>query len=211
VPIYLGPSLSVSRTENSLHGGALPPEVSASELDETRFGLGVHIQRDSRDDTFYPKQGSLADFEFQFFETALGSDFAYRVWDVGYRRFDELWPEGILASRVFGRFSEGNVPFTDLSQHDLRGYERGRYRDRMQLGSEIELRQHLFGRFAGAAFAGLGQVAPAIDEFDGDRILWSAGFGLRFQLTEQNRMNYRSDIAWGRDGFEFYFSITEAF
>ena len=130
---------------------------------------------------------------------------------MGYGRFDELWPEGILASRVFGRFSDGDVPFTDLSQYDLRGYERGRYRDKMLLASEIELRQHLFGRFGAAAFAGLGQIAPAIDDFDGNRILWSAGFGLRFQLTEQNRMNYRTDLAWGRDGFEFYFSITEAF
>jgi hypothetical protein len=45
----------------------------------------------------------------------------------------------------------------------------------------------------------------------GSHPLWSAGFGLRFRLTEQNRMNYRADAAWGRDGFEFYFSLTEAF
>ena len=81
----------------------------------------------------------------------------------------------------------------------------------MHLATELEVRQHLFWRLGGAVFAGLGQVAPAVDEFDTDRILWSAGLGLRFQLTEQNRMNYRTDVAWGRDGFEFYFSITEAF
>jgi len=133
------------------------------------------------------------------------------VWETAYRRFDELWPEGVLASRVLGRFVEGDAPFTDLSQHDLRGYERGRYRDKMHAAGELEIRQQLFWRFAGTVFAGLGQVAPAIDDFDDKRLLWSAGLGLRFRLTEQNRMNYRSDIAWGRDGFEFYFSITEAF
>jgi hypothetical protein len=210
-PFYLGPSIAVSRTENSLGGGSLPPDVSTSELDETRVALGVHVQRDSRDDNFYPEDGSLADFAFSFSDDAVGSDFDYRVFDVSYRRFDSLWEDGVLAGRVFGRFTEGDVPFTDLSQHDLRGYERGRYRDRMHMAAELELRQQLFWRFGGAVFAGLGQVAPALDDFDGNRLLWSAGLGLRFRLTEQNRMNYRSDIAWGRDGFEFYFSITEAF
>ncbi len=211
VPLYLGPSFGGSRTENSLGGGSLPPGVSASELDETRIHYGIRVQRDSRDDSFYPRSGSLSDVGFVFLEEDLGSDFSYRVWDVSYRRYDELWDEGVLASRVFGRFTDGEVPFTDLSQHDLRGYERGRYRDRMHLAGELELRQHLFWRFGGAVFTGLGQVAPAIDDFDGNNLLWSAGFGLRFRLTEQNRMNYRTDVAWGRDGFEFYFSITEAF
>jgi outer membrane protein assembly factor BamA len=211
VPLYLGPSVQVSRTENSLSGGMLPPGVSAAELDETRVGLGVHLQRDSRDDSFYPKQGSLADLGFQLFESGLGSDFSYRVYDVSYRRYDELWTEGVLASRAFGRFTDGNVPFTDLSGHDLRGYERGRYRDEMHLAGELELRQLLFWRVGGAVFAGLGQVAPDLGDFDTDTLLWSAGFGLRFRLTERNRMNYRTDLAWGRDGLEFYFSITEAF
>jgi hypothetical protein len=210
-PLYLGPSLLVSHTKNTVTSGTLPPDVSASELDETRVGYGLHLQRDSRDDTFYPMQGSLADLGFQLFDESLGSDFSYRVFDVAYSRYDELWPEGVLASRVLGRFVEGDPSFSDLSQHDLRGYERGRYRDKMHAAGEVELRQHLFWRFAGAAFAGLGQVAPALDDFESKKLLWSAGFGLRFQLTEQNRMNYRTDLAWGRDGFEFYFSITEAF
>ena len=134
VPLYLGPSLSISRTENSLSGGSLPPGISASELDETHFGLGVRLQRDSRDDTFYPKQGSLADFEFQFFETALGSDLDYRVWDVAYRRFDELWPEGVLASRAEphelsqrSRLGSGRLRVLFLDHRSFLAFERDAY------------------------------------------------------------------------------------
>jgi hypothetical protein len=210
-PIYLGPSIAISRTENTLRSGSLPPTVSASELNETRIGYGVRMERDSRNDNFYPTDGNITELGFELYDEALGSDFSYRAFDGSYRRYDEIWPEGILATRVFGRFVEGKAAFSDLSQHDLRGYERGRYRDKMHLAGELELRQHLFWRFTGAAFTGLGQVAPDIDEFSDDKLLWSTGIGLRFQLTEQNKMNYRSDIAWGRDGFEFYFSITEAF
>ena len=103
------------------------------------------------------------------------------------------------------------MPFNVLPMHDSRGYEPGRYRDKVHVAGEVELRQEIWGRIGGAAFAGLGQVASSVDELDGDRLLWSAGFGLRFRLTEENPLNYRTDAAWGRDGFEFYFSISEAF
>jgi hypothetical protein len=209
VPLYLGPNISANRTENDVNVDL--PGVPSSEIDETRIAYGIHLQRDSRDDNFYPMSGTLSDFDFAFLDDDLGSDSSYRVWELSYRRYDELWSEGVLASRAFGRFTDGDVPFTDLSQHDLRGYERGRYRDRMHLAGELELRQHLFWRFGGAVFAGLGQVAPSVGGFDSDKLLWSAGLGLRFRLTEENRMNYRADAARGRDGFEFYFSITEAF
>ncbi len=210
VPLYLGPSISISRTENSV-SGALAPSIPSSELDEIRLGFGIHLQLDSRDDTFYPKNGTLSDLGFTFHDSALASDFSYRVWEVSHRRYHELWHEGVLAGQLLGRFTSGDVSFSDLSEHDLRGYERGRYQDKMRLAGELELRQHFWRRIGGTVFAGLGQVASAIDEFDDDHLLWSAGFGLRFQLTEQNRMNYRADAAWGRDGFEFYFSLTEAF
>ena len=108
-------------------------------------------------------------------------------------------------------FDQILAPYTPRSDPYVRGYERGRYRDDMHVAGEFEVRQQLFWRFAGTAFTGLGQIAPDFSDFDDDNLLWSAGFGLRFRLTEENRMNYRADAAWGRDGFEFYFSLTEAF
>jgi hypothetical protein len=211
VPLFLGPSVEVSRTENTITQGVLPPSIPSSQLNETRIGLGIHIQRDSRDENFFPMKGSLSDIGFTVFDSGIGSDFSYRAWDVSYRRYDELWTNGVVASRVFGRFTDGDTPFSDLSQHDLRGYERGRYQDAMHVAGEVEIRQHLYKRVSAAVFTGLGQTASAVDGFSRDRLLWSAGFGLRFRLTEENRMNYRADAAWGRDGFEFYFSLTEAF
>ena len=79
------------------------------------------------------------------------------------------------------------------------------------MAGEVETRVPLPGRFGAVAFAGLGQVAPGVDELDSDNLLWSAGFGLRFQLTRESQLKYRSDVAWGRDGFEFYFSLGEEF
>ena len=63
----------------------------------------------------------------------------------------------------------------------------------------------------GVVYPGLDQVGPEIDDLETDNLLWSAGFGLRFQLTKENPLNYRTDVGWGRDGFEFYFSPGEEF
>ena len=209
-PIYLGPGLRITRTENDVDG-VLPPGVSGSELDETRIGLGVHLQRDSRDESFFPTSGALSDADYVIHDEQLGSDFTYQTLELHHRQYHEVREGTVLAGQIVSRFTFGDPPFSDLAQHDLRGYERGRYRDDMRVAGEVEIRQQLYWRFAGTVFTGLGQIAPDFGDFDDDNLLWSAGFGLRFRLTEENRMNYRADAAWGRDGFEFYFSLTEAF
>jgi hypothetical protein len=210
--LYLGPVFEsrISKTDPTSSGG-LPAGIQSVDLDEDQFAMGAKVLRDTRDNNFFPLAGSLAEVSIHAFDEALGGDNDYRLIDVSLRSYQSIRPETVVAARIFGKFGEGDVPFTALPQHDLRGYERGRYRDKVHVAGELEIRQEIWGRIGGAAFAGLGQIAPRIDDLDSDTILWSAGFGLRFQLTEENRMNYRSDIAWGRNGFEFYFSISEAF
>jgi len=210
--LYLGPSVRFTITDNDVELGIqLPPGFENPDFDETNVALGLHLQRDTRDDKFYPETGSLTDFSVDFYDRALGGDFDFRIFDFAFNRYHSLWTDGVLAWRAIGRFAEGDVPFTNLSQHDLRGYERGRYRDKVHVAGEIEIRQHLFWRVGAVAFAGLGQIAPTIGDLDGDQLLWSAGLGVRFRLTDENRMNYRTDFGWGRNGFEFYFSLTEEF
>jgi len=59
--------------------------------------------------------------------------------------------------------------------------------------------------------AGIGSVAPKIDEFKIDDILPSAGFGLRFLASEDYRVNVGIDYAFGEDSEALYFRIGEAF
>ncbi|MBW2243168.1 MAG: BamA/TamA family outer membrane protein [Deltaproteobacteria bacterium] len=210
--LFLGPVLEFKTSETELqHSFTLPPGFGFPSLDETQMSLGLRLQRDTRDDSFYPEAGTLSELTIQLFDDAFGGDDDYRIYDASLKRYHLLLPDTVAAWRVFSRFAEGDVPFTALPEHDLRGYERGRYRDKVHLAAEVELRQHIYKRLGGVAFAGLGQVAPKIGKLDTENILWSAGFGVRFRLTEENRMNYRSDVAWGRNGFEFYFSLSEEF
>ncbi len=61
------------------------------------------------------------------------------------------------------------------------------------------------------AFAGIGQVAPSLKEFTSDNLLPSAGLGLRFRASEEERVNLSIDFAVGQDSDAWYFRIGEAF
>lgn len=61
------------------------------------------------------------------------------------------------------------------------------------------------------AFAGIGQVAPSLKELTSDNLLPSAGLGLRFRASEEERVNLSIDFAVGKDSDAWYFRIGEAF
>ena len=168
------------------------------------------IEEDSRDDNFYPESGNWLQAHLSFFNEAFGSDFDYQKLESSFASYRKLGETGVLAWRVVWEDS-GSAPFYDLSVHDFRGYVPGRYRDRVRLAGEVEYRRHLFSRVGGVVFAGLGQVAPDYSSFHADNLLPSGGLEVRFRLTEKNRMNYRIDVGWGRNGVQFYFAISEAF
>ncbi len=210
--LYLGPLIEFRHNEHSVRRApGLPPGFPLPSFDEDDLGLGFAVERDTRNSTFAPDTGTLFQFNARFFAESLGGNEDYQTYDFALAGFHEVAFDTILALRGVSRFSGGDVPFNELGQHDLRGYERGRYRDEVHLAGEVELRRSLFGRFGGVVYAGLGQVGPEIDALESDNLLWSAGFGLRFQLTKENPLNYRADAGWGRDGFEFYFSLGEEF
>jgi outer membrane translocation and assembly module TamA len=98
-----------------------------------------------------------------------------------------------------------------LSRIDLRGYPLGSYQDRMLLAVQGEWRWRFAERFVLAAFAGIGQVAPDVEEFSAQHWLPSLGAGLRYTIAPENKIGLRFDAAVGRDDYAFYFSVGEAF
>jgi hypothetical protein len=210
--LYVGPLIDFRVNDHSVRkASGLPSGFPLPSFDEEDLGLGFAIERDKRNNTFRPSTGTLFQFEARFFAEDLGGDEEYQTYDISLAAYHEVVFDTVLAWRGLSRFGSGEVPFNELGQHDLRGYERGRYRDEIHVAGEVELRRSIYKRIGGAVFAGLGQVGPSLDDLKSDNILWSVGFGLRFQLTKQSPLNYRTDVAWGRDGFEFYFSLGEEF
>jgi len=190
-------------------------EIPPIDLKSVSAALGIHVQRDKRDSTFYPRRGSLLDVIGDFFAKGLGSRRQYQTYKISYQLYHELEPKQILAYRGMMCSANQNVPFYDLclygTQSNLRGYTGGEFQNRRMFATQAEYRRELKGRFGVVAFGGIGGVARRWNAFRSDELLPAAGAGLRFTLDKKNHINYRIDLAVGREGRTLSIGVGEAF
>ncbi|HET7452007.1 MAG TPA: BamA/TamA family outer membrane protein, partial [Thermoanaerobaculia bacterium] len=199
------------------------PEVPVPENDlrETSGALGVRIQGDSRDSTFYPSRGFFADLKADFDDPAFGATRTYQSYTVAGNLYTSLAKRSVLALRLSGCSAQGDVPLYALclfgARNDLRGYDIGRYRDHAMFATQAEFRvspperSGILGRIGFVAFAGVGEVAPSFSGLGSDTLLPSAGGGVRILVARENRINFRIDYAWGKAGGGLYLGLGEAF
>jgi hypothetical protein len=215
--IFIGPRYQHRNLIIGLDGDQTPGgfEIPAIDRDTVSAALGIHVQRDKRDSTFYPRKGSLLDVTGDFFAKGLGSRRQYQTYKVSYELYHSLAPKDVLAYRGMICSANQNVPFYDLclygTQSNLRGYTGGEFQNRRMFATQAEFRRELKGRFGVVAFGGIGGIARRWNEFRTDELLPAAGAGLRFTLDKKNHINYRIDWALGRDGHTLSIGIGEAF
>ncbi len=215
--IFIGPRYQYRRLGAGIDG--VPPvggfEVPAIDLKSNSAALGFHVQRDLRDSTFYPTKGSLFDFTGDFFDQAFGSRREYQTYKIAYNVFREVAPRQIFAYRAMGCSANGNVPFYDLClfgfNSDLRGYTTGQFQNRRMFATQAEYRYEWKKRLGFVGFGGIGGVERNWSDFRTDRLLPAAGLGLRFNLDKKNHINYRIDLAFGREGRSLSIGVAEAF
>ena len=192
-------------------GGFLSGKTWASD----DAALGLRLQVDTRDSTFYPTRGVLLDIICDLHNKALGDDFNYEIEELSANGYIRLAEGHVLALRGYGRYASADAPFFALSflgrGADLRGYAVGQYQDRLLLDVQAEYRVELGWRLGATAFAGIGTVAPNLGDIDGGDLFPSGGVGLRYTVAPENHVNLRTDFAWGKEGFVFYLGVGEAF
>ncbi|MEM8884185.1 MAG: BamA/TamA family outer membrane protein [Planctomycetota bacterium] len=213
--VFLGLNYLYGDVRTKVRSSAtLPPGLRPPAFDAVSSAPGIKVVWDTRDDTFYPFEGTFLESDVSFFTSGLGSTFDYQSYRIAYNSYESLDEQTVLAWRLYGQFTSGEAPFYGLSQFgsgsDLRGYEMGRYRDRNMYALQIEYRRQIWGRFGAVAFVGVGGVSPDLTSFF-ENPLPSAGVGVRFRLTKSERLNYRIDAAWGKEKFTLYFAVGEAF
>jgi len=191
----------------------------ADLLPEVTFEMaGVELkgQWDTRDDEFYPLQGSLTKATADVMRADIGprsKDFArYRLAYNGYRATGE---RSVVAWRAAAETVSGTAPFFALpwfgSGVDLRGYTPGRYIGESLVAVQVEYRWQATFRLGFVAFGGVGTVRDPPRAFDEPGWLPAAGVGLRWRLAKQNRLNFRVDYARGQDDDSLVISVGEAF
>ncbi len=185
--------------------------VDQDRLKATSMGLGPRIEYDTRDDQLNPYSGTYGQFASVFNGRAIGSDTTYEIYDVRARRYQPLSENITLALDAKGRFTNGDVPFFDLSRVELRGFSATRYMDNLALQAQAELRWRVHPRFGLTVFGGVGAVAENLSSFESSTAAWAGGLGLRVTVARKRRANLRLDYAFSEDGNSIHLFVGEAF
>ena len=191
-----------------LHSGTIPGSKGG-----VVSGIGINVTWDSRNNNLYPSRGSYHQFSVVSYERALGSDFTFNSYQIDLRHYKSILDRHILAVQSVIALSTGNPPFQMMNQLGafLRGYYQSRFEDKNLVIFQIEYRIPLFWRFGCAGFAGFGEVAHEFRNISVKEIKPSTGFGIRFALIPEQKVNLRLDFGFGKDDSSFDIMINELF
>lgn len=195
-------------------GQLVKKEILGSE-NGTISGIGMLINWDTRDNIFYPSSGGFYQVSSNFYSDNIGSDYNFSSHKLDFRRYFPLFSSHVVAFQGYLHSISGHAPFQMLAslggQSLLRGYYEGRYRDNNMLVIQIEHRMSLWRNTGLVAFAGFGNVSENMSTFALKDMKHSVGFGFRYMLSPEEKMNVRFDYAFGKDSSGFYITFLEAF
>jgi hypothetical protein len=214
-PLFAGVAVDLM----DYHGTYGPDGIFANEtfIGESggfTTGAGPSVVYDTRDNTVATHSGTLLSSTFLWFGPPV-SRYTFRKFVLEARQFFDLGRGHAIGARFYGEIQGGAVPYYHLAMlggdEMLRGYYLGRYRDETLAEIEAEYRYPIYWRFGGVVFAGAGEVAPTVGELFHVPIRWAVGGGLRFSLSDSERLNLRLDAGVGPHTYGLYFTAREAF
>lgn len=195
--------------------GQEPIDHIQGEDGYSNLGLGLGLVYDTRENALNVRHGYLSEIGYLAYEPFWGSTNRLQTLFLDNRAFFKLTDKNVLACQMIGQFSQGDVPFNQLSMIGgdmmMRGYYLGKYRDRNMFSIQTEHRWLPFKfskRIGATVFAGLGSVSPNMSF---DKILWTAGGGLRVLIFPKRDVFARVDYGYTPYGSGVYIYIGEAF
>jgi outer membrane protein assembly factor BamA len=178
-------------------------------------GLGFELDWDTRDSPLFPLSGSYLQLSANAYGSSAGSDFTYSRVEINLRKYVPVGRRRVLAVQGYFCTTGGNVPFYKLPQLGgdslLRGYYKGRFRDKGLAVVQSEFRVLITPRVGVVGFAGVADVFPGLSRLAEGRLKFAAGSGLRYVINKRDGTTVRVDMAWGQASFGLYFTAQEAF
>lgn len=181
----------------------------------SNLGLGLGVVYDTRHNVLNVRHGFLSEIGYLWYEPTWGATNKLQTLFIDNRAFFKTNKRNVIATQMIGQFSTGDVPFNQLSmiggEMMMRGYYLGKYRDNNMVAVQAEHRWLPFKfskRIGAAVFGGLGSVAP---DLKFDKLLWTAGGGIRVLLFPKRDIFTRLDVGMNPDGYGVYIFIGEAF
>jgi hypothetical protein len=145
----------------------------------------------------------------------VGGSFNFTRLTLDIRDFIPIFTSHTIALQGLITLVSGVEPFYTMAglggEVIMRGISEGRYRDNDMAVFQGEYRMPIYWRFGLVGFAGIGEVAGVVNEFNLSSIKWNAGAGIRFIVSEDEHVVVRLDYGFGNDSSELYLFVNEAF
>jgi len=165
------------------------------------------LRYDSRDNPFDPSTGWFLDTAFTFTDQLNHDQFRYVGYVVEIQRYIPVFRgnrilllRGLLAEQR--SLGDRSIPFYELNtldlNHGLRGFSRGRWRDRGRMVLNAEWRFPVWEQVDGSVFYDVGRVFRNYRDLQVKTFRYSAGIGFRFATTRQ--FAFRAHVAVSEDG-----------
>jgi hypothetical protein len=175
--------------------------------------LGVVV--DSRDNLVAPRAGTYARIIPSLASGWFGSAFDFSRLTVDWRQYGTLGTFTTAKQVQYDGVIGGTLPFDQMpmigADTAMRGYPRGRFRDRHAITTQMEFRTPHWRRVGAVAFFGAGTVSHELTALDSESWFLSAGVGFRYVLLPKDRTVARVDFGVGRGSFGINLGIGEAF
>ncbi len=197
--------------------GLLDESTHPGSHGSTSTGMQFALIYDSRDNILNAKNGLYIRFTHGMYGEVLGGTQKFQLTRFDMRCYTQPFKKSstTLAFQLFGHFSNGDTPLLELGRLGggelMRGYFGGRYTDRHLIVTQFEWRQKITKLWGLVLFAGLGEVAPSVNDFNFDNVRASVGLGARFLIDQKEDLNLRLDFGFGNEKSNYYFKIAEAF
>ncbi len=178
-------------------------------------GLGLRFIREKRDNRIRAKSGSYTFVSFDVYSDIIGSTHDYSSLVIDLRKYITPIPRFTIAGQFYSEIKAGDVPIQSMAvlggSERMRGIYENRYRDKTVSMAQLELRFPIVWIISGAAYWGMGQVAPTYGDFVMDGFKYGYGGGLRILIDEATSSVIRFDLSFREDGHSIFVGFNEAF
>ena len=179
-----------------------------------RVGLGV--AHDTRDNKMRPQSGGRRSVKFNRYQCLSSDRFSFNEYIFDFWQYFPLWKPGLIfAVHNNWTFQQeiGNrlIPFYRLALLDykspLRGFRRGRFRDRSSALFNFEYLFPVSRLIGGILFVDTGRVFDGIGDFSFKKWKYSVGGGVDLHLFRVTLIKFR--MAYGGEGINFMVGMTK--
>ncbi|UCG51576.1 MAG: BamA/TamA family outer membrane protein [Candidatus Latescibacterota bacterium] len=198
-------------TTDSFSEETLPGLEEESSMGRAQFGL----RHDTTNRRVRPSSGVEANVVAGIHGELVDEDFGFTEVSADARVYFHWFRDRIFVFRLAGRFADPlggrEVPFYHLSAlgrfETIRGFTRGRFRDRDMVLGSIEYRYPVRRKVDALLFVDTGQVAgDMFRDFTADHLRWTFGGG--FRAWHRRGTLLRLEIGFSDDGFRIHFGLN---